>query len=98
MIPTAPTSRVSQVLTPPPDVINKEIYYMDIPTNTPIYKSDHSLFGFTTAYSSRPTWKSSGTRFIKHGERTIALEALIKYEFNGDHGEGYVIHADYKEH
>jgi hypothetical protein len=96
MNPKAPN--VELEVSTPPDIINKEIYYMDIPTNTPIYKADHSFFGYTTTWSSRPTYREKGTRFITTGEQAISLEAIIKYKIIGERGEGYVIDSNYIEH
>lgn len=96
MIPKAPSIELE--VSTPPDIINKGIYYMDIPTNTPIYKVDHSFFGYTTTWSSRPTHRKNGTRFITTGERVISLEAIVKYRIIGERGNGYVIDSYYTEH
>ena len=82
---------------PPPDYINKEIYYCDIETGTPIYSSQQQLLGYAGIYSFRPNDVTSGARLIAFSLDDIekppskAIRGKILYQYIGNVGEGYMI-------
>ena len=80
---------------PLPDYINEEIYYLTINNGIPIYNENNKFIGYTGTYSTRPTYKESGSREIcidPEGKDHIGfLRGVILFKYNGSHGNGYTI-------